>query len=51
LDKVETIWNMSEFKDIDLLKDNQEPKTMYILTLEILNEMDQITALYETLKD
>ncbi len=51
LDKVETIWNMSEFKDIDLRKDNQDPKTMYILTLEILNEMDQITALYEALHD
>ena len=51
LDKVATIWEMSEFNDKDLIKEKLDPKAMYILTLEILEEMDQITALYEALEE
>ncbi len=51
LDKVATVWEMSEFNDKDLAKEKLDPKAMYILTLEILEEMDQITALYEALGD
>jgi hypothetical protein len=51
LDKVAAIWEMSKFNDKNLAKEKLDPKAMYILTLEILEEMDQITAMYEALSD